>query len=293
MSRILKIITPDILDIITWFIIAISLLKMIDMIIYSIIWDVRYGKRYSDKFHYYLRTGKYDINDVIRKIGRYGHDPMRLVKAIGSLPPKCIFKPVANYLYRWPSLTLLLSIMLITDIDKTTAFSAALVLIAMIVIEIIHQLVSRLTLGVADNINKYFYLNVVERSSPDEEIWHISRILRDCVATILIQVFCIIVSYASIFWILEKYCHIFKNKKALSNYIDAIYFSLVTVTTVGFGDITTKTSLGRLVSISQIVSVWILVVLLFAHYLATLSIPLDDVNSANKCIQADRARRGR
>ncbi len=263
-------------DIIAWFIMLLSLVKIVDITVFSILWDLRYGKKYSDHFHLYLKQDDLSIHDIIKRIGTYGHSPMRVVKAIGALKPKLLFKPVANYLYRWPTLMLSLSAISLTGLQKFTAMSLLLVLIALSVIEVFHQLVSRLTLGVADNINKYAYVDVVDSSDPEEQVWHTSRILRDSMVTLLVQLFCFIFSYASMFWILERYYHVFKSGN-IKMYLDAVYFSLVTATTVGFSDIT---PIGRLVSMLEFCSVWLLVVLIFAHYLATLSVKLDD--NANK-----------
>jgi hypothetical protein len=246
------------------------IIKIIDMFIFSILWDLRYGKKYSNDFHNYLK--KYGAKKAIIKIGEYGHNPMRISKAISQIKPKVVFQFLSDIIYRWPSLTLLCAVLLlVVDINWLKWLIISLVLLS-IISEFIHQLVSRLILGVADNINKYAYIRLSKVGAPETLQWHTSKILKDTVITILIQLFVFILSYACIYNSLDKIDpNYFLPPDKYLSILDSIYFSLVTVTSVGFGDITPIKTLSKWLVISNIVVVWTIIVLVVFHYGVSLT----------------------
>ena len=258
--------------------VGLAVTKLIDMFVYSIAWDLRFGRRYSERFHQLLRQYSANKRKAIEELGSYGHDPMRLCRWFASRRPRWAGRLVGNYIYRWPSIVFLCSMLLLWTSNKVVGAALALVLCLLIVAELLHQLVSRLTLGVADNINKYAYLKLADASPPHTQSWTASRVLRDAIVTLLIQIFCITVGYAAIYHFLNSAGFSFGKDAAFSTVVDALYFSTVVTSTVGFGDIVPVDQIPRALVISHIAVVWVLVFLLLAHYFASLSVSLEDEN---------------
>ncbi len=56
--------------------------------------------------------------------------------------------------------------------------------------------------------------------------------------------------FSCIIWVVE-----YKVNPGIKNFIDAFYFTVITFTTIGYGDITPKTSLGKLIIIFGIIAI--------------------------------------
>ncbi len=262
----------DLLSILTCLFI---LLKLFDMLYFSIIWNLRHGRKYCDDFHKFLK--EYGPKEAIKRVAKYGYDPMKICRAISKFKPRWLFTPLSNYVYRWFSLTIIgASLMNLTSIGWLKWIMLILVL-ALIVWEFLHQLVSRLMLGVADNINRYTYVKLPEVESPENLEWHTSRILRDTVITLLVQLFVFIASYALIYRFIDQIDprNFYPGDQSLS-LLDSFYFSLVTITTIGYGDIYAASSLSKSLVMSQIVISWTIVVLVIFHYGVSMTVSFEE-----------------
>lgn len=69
-------------------------------------------------------------------------------------------------------------------------------------------------------------------------------------ARILLTLFIIIFVYSGLIYQVEHP----KNPDVFRTFLDAVYFSVATMTTVGYGDVTPKTEIGRLLTISMILT---------------------------------------
>src|SRR5207253_1938212 len=58
-------------------------------------------------------------------------------------------------------------------------------------------------------------------------------------------------------------------KPVFANVFEAIYFSAITITTVGYGDITPQCFLSRLASVSEVLAGFVLIVLAVGVYLSS------------------------
>jgi len=67
---------------------------------------------------------------------------------------------------------------------------------------------------------------------------------------ILLTLFIIIFVYSGLIYQVEHP----KNPNVFSTFLDAVYFSVATMTTVGYGDVTPRTELGRLLTILMILT---------------------------------------
>ncbi len=56
--------------------------------------------------------------------------------------------------------------------------------------------------------------------------------------------------YACLIWVVE-----YKANENIKNFMDAFYFTVITFTTIGYGDITPKTTLGKLIVIFGIIAI--------------------------------------
>jgi hypothetical protein len=256
------------------------LTKAIDMILFSIAWDMRYGRKYRENFHEILRTQ--GPKEAIIKIKEYGHNPMRICQKMSKFKPKWFFRPFSDYIYRWPTLTILGAIFFVSLSALWIKYVMLALVLLLILLELIHQLVSRLTLGITDNINKYAYFRLSRMRSPDTLRWHTSKILRDTVLTLLIQLIVFTVSYALIYMGFDRLnpSHFYPLTKSLS-LLDSIYFSLVTLSTTGFGDIHAHSAWGKCLVLSEIVVIWTIIVLIIFHYGVSLTTRLEDVPHKN------------
>lgn len=72
--------------------------------------------------------------------------------------------------------------------------------------------------------------------------------------------------YGNLYYFLPKGHIVPGFEESLTGFADAIYFSFVTVTTLGYGDITPITSIGRLIVVSQLI-VGILMIVLGLNYI--------------------------
>lgn len=72
----------------------------------------------------------------------------------------------------------------------------------------------------------------------------------------------LILNFASIYILLPPHCYEFK----ITNYLEALYFSGVTITTLGYGDISPKCVLPQMLSIYEVLCGFMLIVVSFAVY---------------------------
>jgi len=74
--------------------------------------------------------------------------------------------------------------------------------------------------------------------------------------------------------------------KGMHSILDSIYFSVVTITTTGYGEMHPTGDLSKIIVICQISLTWLLILVMALHYGATLT---DDFKSfkPNKANSAD------
>lgn len=77
----------------------------------------------------------------------------------------------------------------------------------------------------------------------------ISSILRPIMFYLVVMAFTAINIGAVLFWIIES-----RANPNLNSYLDALYFTTATMTTVGYGDITAVTTLGKILVIGLMLS---------------------------------------
>jgi hypothetical protein len=250
------------------FLLILLLLKLYDMFRYSILWNLKYGVKCSNEFHDNLESLEFEkAFDVLNK---YNHDPMRLCHKISNFKPKWIFKNIANYIYRWPTLTILISFSIVISPFITLNILLSIAVLISIIMEYFHQIISRLAMGAIDNINKYAYIRITETPSPKNVNWHSSKILRDASVTLLIQLFVFTQSFAILYWFVYSIDKNHFSTLKEGSFLDFIYLSVVAVTSVGFGDYSPDI-LSKILILIQIILSWSFVLFMVFHYSASLS----------------------
>ena len=68
--------------------------------------------------------------------------------------------------------------------------------------------------------------------------------------------FAIILFFSTIYWCTRGETH-FNGLKEDSSFLDSLYFSIVTLTTIGYGDISPKSSIMKIVVICQQLIVYV------------------------------------
>ena len=68
----------------------------------------------------------------------------------------------------------------------------------------------------------------------------------------------VILAYSYIYWILHKWHNWDENMFADGGYFDALYFTVVTHFSIGYGDITPRTRILKAICMSQIIIAFIL-----------------------------------
>lgn len=165
--------------------------------------------------------------------------------------------------------------------DASKLFVALFALVALVVCAYaISALADRLVQGRACNVTAY--LEKMETTDSDskeaKESWHEINELITQVSTVAVFII-----FGTVLFRFLQPCacnknspagcidHDFRTCRATGGHggstIDAFYMSVMTLTTIGFGDVTPQTTLGRAISIP-----WMLIgVVVFAHALATWS----------------------
>lgn len=254
----------------TLILLFLLVLKLLDMFLFSIFWNLKYGIKCSNDFHEELENS--GIEKALDVLIKHKRDPMRLCKQIANLKPVWVFKNIVNYVYRWPTLTALVSISIIFSPNLTLKYILASTALLSVLIEYTNQIIVRLTIGVVDNINVSAYLNISEIPPPEYENWHTSRILRDALLTLIVELFVFTLTFGILYWFLYSLNNIHFAALKDASLIDFMYLSVVSVTSAGFGDYLPD-GIAKFLLLIQLSVSWTFVLIIVFHYGASLSTP--------------------
>jgi len=253
------------------FLIAIPLvIKVADTVACNIFPVLKHGRTWINAFRIQVNTD--GVNVAIRKHLQRRWE-MSGVLRISS----CLYRihpSLSKYFYRWPTLTFALSSLLMLasnlKVNFVTIILTAL-LFTSVVVEIANELIDRLTLGVISNFQVNTHVDYNE-AVQEKVNWNVSDILRRSLIALLIRVFIVWISFASLYYHLSKIDS--ASFKTIKNLIDSVYFSIVTLSTTGFGDVSAVSPLAKCYVCTEIGMIWLLVVVVAFHYAATFSVDI-------------------
>lgn len=178
--------------------------------------------------------------------------------------------------FRWTSLMLLLSLATVFSGSRVTITLGGILLVAGIWMQILQRFVFRLKLGQGDTVFRHLAAHEIRRETARPE--SLSGISDVTVAADFVFLFArllivLILSYAAVFCGTQ---HLgggtFSGVDGgIAGDFEMIYFSIVTVATVGYGDIYPKSGIGRFLVSSEILASFALFIMLLSTFSITHS----------------------
>jgi hypothetical protein len=266
------------------------LLKVYDMVIIGVFYNIKHGKKLSDRFHKILtKDGIYKAN---RFLSLSNYNPMKFYQSITkNIKTTCIKKFFKIY-YKWPVITFLTSLYLILSSECNTPLLIEIILIIsallLILSSALHEVSARLMLGSIDNMRQYTYVDINEAKNRENISWNTTRLLRDFFLTLSVQLFCFCFVFSALYRSVSKF-EIGKIDGKELDILDSIYFSITTLTTTGYGDLSPTGWLSKTLSMSEMIVIYLFVILLSGHFALSLTESL--TASSNKANAAERKKR--
>lgn len=251
------------LHFISWLVLAALLasvaLKCSEMLFLSVWWNFRRGRSVAGDFHRRLMEEGYaSASDVPRA---HGYEPYRWSDCFLFFVPSRL----RRYVFAWQTLCASSAILYwyIPQPEIRIPFYWAANLL--IFSALLHRLTARLFLGVADNVK-------LHASVQRDHRFNKSVVTGRVATTLLTDVVTSVVAFAFI------YCGLDVENQAMftppgtpMTLAEAFYFSFVTQTTTGYGDIFPSHPWAYLNVVFQMTFVWVLVAVVAFHYGVTLS----------------------
>jgi len=243
--------------------------KVGEMLSLSTLPTVRHGRSWAEKFHqdYKAFRGRVAVKNHVD----HRHRKMVLNRWLARYS-----SVLANYVYRWPILVATLAIALVLSaklgIPQVLCMTSGFALFTALVVTVFHEVVDRLVMGVASNVHLSPFTNVVQVDYASVS-WITSEVLRRVAVSFIVHIGAIWFSFSSLYYLAVVISP--GSLEKAESLVDCLYFSLVALTTTGFGDIFPKKDLVKLMVGSQLAMSWILTVVMIFHYGATLSFDLD------------------
>ncbi|MBM3240994.1 hypothetical protein FJZ31_32325 [Candidatus Poribacteria bacterium] len=244
-------------------------IKVLEMLFTSILPTLRNGSRWAREFHkdYASYGGRYAVCKHLKR--RPFKIPLNIW--IGKRSHW-----VANYICRYCVLMPLASLLLFVIANKTPFLLTdikvgAVVIFVALAIGVLHELIDRIAMGVASNIQTSAFREVANIDY-NTVSYATSDVVQRCVVTLISHLFDIWLGFTAIYYFFITWWK--ESFKGLKTIFDCMYFSLVAMTTTGFGDIYPVVSQAKLLVASEIVMSWSLVVIAIFHYSATMSVDL-------------------
>lgn len=247
-------------------------IKTYDMIITCSLYNIKNGSNLSTRFHrIHAEKG---IEKANRFLSLSHYNPLNLYKQLLSGFKNKFIKFFFTIYYKWPTLLFISSAWLFIVSKYSMGYLYELILIVsiilMIISEVIHEVSARLMLGSIDNMRHYIFIDIENSGNREKYTWNLTKLLRDFFLTLSIQLFSFCFAYAAMIYAVSKYEIGQISGKALS-IMDSIYFSVTTLTTTGYGDLTPTGQLSKILIISEMMVIYMFVILIAAHFALSLT----------------------
>ncbi|MCU7804180.1 MAG: potassium channel family protein [Candidatus Thiodiazotropha sp. (ex Lucinoma borealis)] len=240
-------------------------MKAIETIVINIAPNLIYGRRRLRLF--YIEMNKKGIAVAISRYVKRRRMSMFFNQSISGW--SSIF---SNYFYRWFILTPSLAISTLLVNDNILIWCISATILFSITVEIINEFVERFWNGIASNIHFNAYVNIANTKFDKIEL-NASEIMKRIGIALILRFAVIWVGFAGVYYnINEQQIDSFTG---MNEFIDALYFSLVTITTTGYGEILPTSILSKLLVLCQMALSWLLLLVMLFHYGATVTNEFD------------------
>lgn len=242
------------------------------------LYNLRYGNELSKQFVTKIKSKKY--KDAFSLLSNTKHNPNPIFEKMSN---NCTCKAIQYalwFIYKWPVLCFSASILTYYyawQENTLVGLILSIVCLLLVVLEFIHELVARLMLGYLDNYRRYIAIDPSGLNDYSNVFLDRNRLLKDFLLTILIQLFCFIWAFSSLYYYLSAYDVAMFNVP-INTVVSSLYFSIVTTGTIGFGDINPTLPLSRALVSFHIITIWLFTIFLMAHFFATLSETPENIN---------------
>ena len=245
----------------------ILLVKVIEMFVTSMLPTLRHGTYWAKEFHkdYKTHGGRYAVKQHLKR-RPYKMTFNRWLGMRSSF--------LSNYLYRYKTLILLSSTFqfaIVKFVPPIFSKIGGAIIFFSLAIGVIHQLVDRLAMGVASNVQLSMYIDV-SNIEYDSISFATSDIIRRCAIELIFNILFIWAGFVALYYTISNLLPF--SFECIDSIADCIYFSMVTMTTTGFGDILPISDLAKLLVVSEITMSWLIIVITIFHYGATMSVDL-------------------
>lgn len=245
--------------------------KAYEMIFVTMAYNIRYGKKLSQSF--VLKVRQKGIQTAFRYLSRTRHNSNDVFQQMHKKCESAFSRILLSWLYKWPTLILLASVLLYY-FTWQRYFATSLLLSAtcllLVSLEVCHEVVARLALGHLDNFRRYVAFDPSGLNELARIFYDRNRILKDFLTTILVQLSCFTFAFSSVYYCLYSFDPKSFNAP-VDSLVNAIYFSVVILGTIGFGDIVPVTPISRMTVVLHVLTLVVFVIFITGHFFASLS----------------------
>jgi hypothetical protein len=180
------------------------------------------------------------------------------------------------WIFRWPVLMAAQAVVVLVGRQRVVVAVGSFLLLAGVWVELLQRFVFRLRLGYMDSyLRKTSAARLHAVSSPAWEPPYELDLARDFVFLFVRLVAMVILGYAAVYSALQRTVSpgAFKGQvgEGFVSVLSLLYFSIVTIATVGYGDIVPETPLARFLVATEIMAGFALLVLLITTFSLTTS----------------------
>jgi hypothetical protein len=199
----------------------------------------------------------------------YTHHILRL--------PTFLRRP-AKLVFRWPVLMSAQALLILFKQQHAVTIAGCVLLVAGIWSELVQRFLFRLRLGYLDTyIRKIGSASLVGQSSPEISTLRDLDLVADFLLLFGRLVVVVILGYSAVYSAIELNLNpgSFTGDLGVGPHVilSLLYFSVVTLATVGYGDIVPRTDMARMLVSTEMLSGFVLLILLIAAFSITASPP--------------------
>lgn len=245
----------------------------------EMIWLFKEGDNFANEVEKVLEGVRVDdLQESIYNIRRQTHViiyPLLVFADKGSKMRKAAISFFVNYIYRMPLLVTVIATIGYFSQNKVVVSVAGTLVAWCVLTQACYLVLSRIIMGTADNFYHPFIYIDPEADALHASRWKQRHLLRDFLFRFLI-IFSVF-AYGTGFFHYSIEVSIegedYSFKKTVHPIIAYTYFSIVVITTTGFGDISPTSSLALVTTSAEIIITFLFVIVLLFSVSLTINLP--------------------